>query len=449
MHRRPADGVDARLSWRRLAATLLLVCAPFGSAPGAAQPGKVPEGKEGSVPPRDGLPVFLQRALVEEGRGHESALQVLIRRCEAMEEGGALSPAETDRLRRELVRLRLKQLKLEAAYQDAADLLWLRFGVGRKDLERLGNAAVLPVTRHFRRFEELLEAHETALAQLERLGAPGEARRLRAALIDLGTASDLVKGTRAGKDFPQRWAVWEKLSTDEMEQRLDRSRRERAGLWDSRGKAESGGGAWREEDRRRLELLEAELRVADLEAALRRYTAAKGPADRDGRRATLFEEVKRAFRVVLRDSLWERFEELNTTWPALPPASVRTVDLVRSERERAEELVDSLAKGPAAKAAARQKLRKVRTLAQSYRLHQDLFKLALVQQQTVLDRFEMPPAPGGPRPPTEATAARGLGSAAKSLAEARSGLLRTWIDYQIARLDLYSEVKLSPPGSAR
>jgi hypothetical protein len=112
--------------------------------------------------------------------------------------------------------------------------------------------------------------------------------------------------------------------------------------------------------------------------------------------------------------------------------------------------------------AGKKKVRQLRMLAKSYQIQPRLFALAFLRREIIRDAQYMPP-PSAPLPLPPAGQILSISltppstmdnsafetprviDAHRSLSRAKQQLLQSWIDYQMVRLDLYSDLGLSPP----
>jgi hypothetical protein len=106
-------------------------------------------------------------------------------------------------------------------------------------------------------------------------------------------------------------------------------------------------------------------------------------------------------------------------------------------------------------------VRRIRTLAESYSIQQQLFQLALVRRGQLKEaprssaallpdtvpegRGWEGPVGSGPPLTSFSFAPEAMLKAEASFAETKRQLLQTWIDYQIVRLDLFNDLGLQPP----
>lgn len=117
----------------------------------------------------------------------------------------------------------------------------------------------------------------------------------------------------------------------------------------------------------------------------------------------------------------------------------------------------SLLKAPDAQLEGKKKLRHIRALAKSYRIQQQLFQMAFQRRETInplnasaldphLDLLlEMNLPEVGRKPKKDRFDTPALLDALRACSQSKRQLLRTWIDYQMQRLDLYNALGVAPP----
>jgi len=104
-------------------------------------------------------------------------------------------------------------------------------------------------------------------------------------------------------------------------------------------------------------------------------------------------------------------------------------------------------------ATVRQELRQLRLLAENYKIQQRLVELAYFQVEQSLETFRQPSVPSGlvAGPPgggggagNAAALTQQLLSAQRSLNQAQNQLYTIWINFQVARMQLYRDLELMP-----
>src|SRR5581483_4009946 len=87
----------------------------------------------------------------------------------------------------------------------------------------------------------------------------GNVADIRAELRKIATNSPLVRGTRFMREFPAKWAPWERLTPAEVQGRLAGLRAQLRRLLDALTDKEQAGQAVTAEDRVKVTELESEL----------------------------------------------------------------------------------------------------------------------------------------------------------------------------------------------
>jgi hypothetical protein len=123
------------------------------------------------------------------------------------------------------------------------------------------------------------------------------------------------------------------------------------------------------------------------------------------------------------------------------------IDLLKVEWPKAERVLAAKLPKQEALVAAKIGLRRLRTFADICRLEQEVVASCYVVVQDALDAFSRPltraPAsgeitpPGAVEQPNPFRLAEDLLQSQRKLTQARQHLIRTWIDHQAARLELY------------
>lgn len=429
--------------WPVVALACTMMATPRARA-GPAKP-ETPQAQQRSY-----LPALLQKALLENERAHGRSLESSLQLFKTLGEAGMLSRQQVDQVEQDLLQAQIRVLRRETDHRDAVDSFKVRFDAPADALQKIEEAALLPLTRQFQRFEDIYKDRDAVRDELVRNDDPAKAPALRALLRRLLTGSALVKGTAFGPHIAAHWAKWEKTPHKDLQEGLRSYRDRRDTLLASRAALEAKGGAEASPPGtlRELETIELHINLVDLERILRTYESQpwKAEKNRPERHRALLAELQGAFGRVLERAVAERTAQDRQTWPQLAPVRLEGVDLLSCDLPKAERIVTSLFKNPDAALAGRIKMRQVRTLAETYRHQQGLFELAQTRVRGTLDALMSPPDPGGRAPaPSAGSLTQQLLDAQRSFADLKSQLISTWIDYQILRLDLYRDLALTPP----
>jgi hypothetical protein len=417
---------------------MVLPAAAGWPASAAAVGGPTPSNKlkQAVAPVREYLPVLLQKSLLESDRAHLKRLQAVLALFRGIQEGGDISQGQINETKGQVLRTRIQVLRRQKAYADSLDRFKLRSRHKPQRLRETEAAVVRPFSRNLRGFQEVFDDYYAFPNRLAKFSGPKAAPRLRAELRKLYATVPLVKGTRFRRRFPGRWAKIERLADKDLQSRRSQYQEQRRELLDRKTDFEVAGKRWPKAEQKRLEEINQQIALIDLERDLRRYTAERGKKERkppeDQFKA--FHLLTLAAAVVLVPAFRERLEELRASWPALPPVRIGNLDMLNCGLEEADRAVALQLKKPEARAAAWANLRTVRNLAATYRLQKRLIELSHSGEKIALDELANPNhSIFQPLTPGQV---QNVLRAEHSLARVRSGIWRTWIKYQVARLKL-------------
>lgn len=538
----------------------------------------------GLFTPSEGyLPTVLRQGQLAVERQNVATLEEFLRRFQAFEEGGEVSQLQVDQVELQLLQGRSSVLRREQDYRDSLDRFKLFLGIPPSVPLELDEEPLRGLNRQMRRFTELIAQFEDARAEASLADTLADVPRLRARLQRLFVTVPLVEGTRFQQQILDRWSAWERLPALDLHgvtrpqlqlggllsalplgplhvlpwyalpmaeptisERLSELRRERRRLLDLETDLAQKDQSLSAADQQRLQQLDGEIYLGEMEQLLRNYEAEPwrelpDPDRRQRQRIALFRVLIDRFVLVLGDARQERIEQVRRQWPDLPPTIVCGVDVISADLELAYDvvsraaltyrldlmnqrglLVDAwrkikvsanallgvfniryhlesftpfqeaqpfafggsrsrqqlfldgelplvrlpernfyratligfqrqrralMAAEDRVVADVRAELRQLRVLAENYRIQQRAVELAYFQVENALDTFQAPPAPTGAAASisTAASAAaltQQLLNAQRSLPQAQNELLSTWINYQIARLQLYRDMEL-------
>lgn len=419
------------------------------------------QGKADAIEPaatfRAYLPTIRLKALLDHERQSVADLEDWLRTYDRWLEGGLVNQIQRGQIEEEFHRSRLRALRLDTDYRDSLDQFTSRFNISAEHRRQMEDTALSPLTMHLPRFEEFSrDSDAAAYIKAHEVGGAEDVAKVRAALVKILTESALVKNTTLPDRFLKSWGEWKKL--DDRDKLLDRITKDRKDLAQIRIRQVELAGSQQElpeADRQRREALKFESDLGEFQLGLLRYE--KQPWKngdnnlkrlRDQREA--FFDLLRIFRSLLDYAYVERFGRLVQSWPGLAPVKVKDVDLLACKADIAEESVTSLLKTPDAQLTARKKVRHVRKLAESYRIQQQLFRKVFQQRQGIKHGIASSPEPRFSTVDRQAGRDRfgspTLPETIREYSQARRQLLQTWTDYQMVRLDLYSDLGLSPPA---
>jgi hypothetical protein len=412
------------------------------------------------------LPTIRLKALLDNERQSVADLQQWLRKYAVWLEGGAVNLMQKGQIEEEYQRSRLRALRLDADYHDSLDEFTSRFRISEEGRKQMENAALSPMTMQLRHFEEFSRDTEAAINKPYEMASAEDVAKIRPALVKILTESALVKNTTFPKRFLKLWDEWKKI--EDRRKLMDRITKIREDLFQLRlREAELAGKPQElpEADRKRMETLKFELDVGEFQLGLLIYEKQSWKnIENDAQRLKQMRErffgLTRIFQTLLEHAYTEQFNRLVQSWPALAPVKIKDVDLLACKPDKAEETVTSLLKTPDAQREGRKKIRRLRTLAESYPIQQRLFRLASSLRENRSKWASSPPSDNAPdipklefagplsTPPPRPgpdLATELLLKAEASFARAKRQLLQTWIDYQMVRLDVYNDLGLSPP----
>lgn len=287
------------------------------------------------------LSTLLQDAQIQVDRYNIEKLDAFLKLIKAMQEGGDMSQLQVDQFEQQLLAGRQSLLTDQQNYLQAIDNFKLQLGLPTDVRLDLDDADFRPLNRHFRRYEDLFNDFKAASEAPKRVAGPEMVAKVRGELRQILTTSPAVRGTRFRRDIDARWGAWEKLSADELQQRLAAYRDERRKLQDKQTDLETKGKSLSAADAERLTTLDFEIDLGDFEKVLREYESEpwKKLADPEARRRQQegrFAAVVPAFIIVLTAARNERMKDLHDHWPKLKPLCVAGVDLLTADLVDAE-----------------------------------------------------------------------------------------------------------------
>jgi tetratricopeptide (TPR) repeat protein len=431
-------------------ATLLALVVTAGVVMPASS-AREPEPKSEPLPLRACLPALREKALLENDREHLDVLQDLLARVKVLQEADVLPPAAVSHAERRCLQARIGLLRRQKDSLDALDQLQVRSDVKPERLKAVEEAVVAPIVRHLRRFDEIASGESAIEEELKKYLPPESAPRLRAGLLRQFTESALVKGTKFAGGVRGRWATWERFSDQELQERLQQLRRQQRELLDRKAELRAKHKLLSPDEEKHLAGAEAESNLGTFERLLRQYEAdyteagkpKRGDQVGERRRMIAFRDVWTSAMKVLLEAHDEQLRVVREGWPKLSPIEVDKTALLTCDPEQCERVVALRVKAPGAAASTRANLRSVRLLAETYGLQQRLVGLSYQELWSLLEELQSPPRLGVAA--TGSPSAQALFEAELSRARAREELLRTWFDYQAARLALFSDLGAAPP----
>lgn len=289
------------------------------------------------------LPLLLRGAVARNERANRAALTRFRELFEGFKEGGDVSELQVGQIEQELLRSESAVLTAEQSLQDGLDQFKLQLGVPTRLPLELDDGVVKPVREQIERFERVFRDFEDARAATNPL-SDREADALLAALKRVAAESALTRGTDFRREFPKRLEYWERLTTDQVRERLSQLRARRVELLDKKTDMELKKQAVPAAVATELAEAQSQLDLGGLMTSVRRYgerpwLKASSADVRDRVRASAFRDVQAAFALVLADARRERLQQVRESWPSLPPLCVAGVDLLAAELDGAQTTV--------------------------------------------------------------------------------------------------------------
>jgi hypothetical protein len=388
-------------------------------------------------------PRFFARKLeslrIEYEREYVGKLEKFMKLLQVFYDGGIATKLQLLQVEQELAQTRIRISQLESAYKDAEGQL-------PEALQEIEDKAFHAFNQHFRRLEGIHTDHDTVRRELDDVGTTDKVSKLRPFILRSMTDSALTKNTSFGKNFGGSWISLAKHDNlNELQGKLQAERRR---LMDLQTEFNASEKPFPSADSRRLENLEFHIDLVNLERHLRTYESErwkkeKDPTNQRRLHATVFQPVQATFELMLSRAVEDRFALCRSTWPQLPPVSVKGVDLLVSDTAKAEAIVTSILKGQDAADSGKRSLAKVRALANVYDLQKQLFEMSLHQAQSSRDNLVAPSLPTEVGRAVDGIVDRYL-NALRSLSQVKGQIALTWFDYQLTRLRLCRELGLDP-----
>jgi outer membrane protein TolC len=279
------------------------------------------------------LGTMLEYAQIAIDQENIVALERFLQLFQAIKEGGDVSQLQVNQVEQQLLQGRSALLLDVQQYGNALDQFRLQLGVPTDLPMELDDEAIRPLVKLFRRYEEIIRQYDDVSQAAAKLGAPGTAGQLREQLHKLTTTSPLVLDTQFAKEITARWSVWERLSDNQLRDRILRLGAERRQLLDRQTDLEQQGKPLPQAEQKHLAQIDAELDIADMERSLRIYEAQINRKPPNA--ATLLRSVINPFLLVVGGARNERLEALRDAWPEVPRLCVEGSDLMAVDEDEA------------------------------------------------------------------------------------------------------------------
>jgi hypothetical protein len=290
------------------------------------------------------LTTLLEAAQMRVDEYNLQKLQGYLQLARAMQEGGDISQLQTDQFEQQVLIRRTSLITDQQQYLQSLDQFKLQLGLPTNLLLELDDSPFRPLNQQFQRYEDLFNQYVAASEDPSRFGTPEAVPVLRRELRRLFTSSPMVRGTKFRTRIEATWNAWEKLSADQLRQRLADSREERRRLLDRQTDLQARGQALSTAEQTRLDDVTADIALGEFEQVLREYESQPwknlaDPSLRRRRQQGLFLSVENGYVEVLTEARNERIAQLRTTWPDLARLCVNGVDLVKADLDTAETTV--------------------------------------------------------------------------------------------------------------
>ncbi len=404
-----------------------------------------PEAKAPPKPlsPRDYLPTLLLKTQLDATRDYAASLESLFKLAQSLSDAGFVPAAQTRQVERELLQTRIDLLKKDREHLDALDQYQAKSDVSPERVRELEETTFGALRLQVRKFERVGQNLETMGKEVNKYDDPDSVQKLRGAMSRIISSAEAFRDTSFRKDFALRWDYWHRQSDRDIAQLLQDKSEERRKILADKIDLEQDGRQLSPAGQKLLNAAEFEIELGRFELTLRRYERMpwKDQDDAAQRQADMFRHVAAAFGSVVLRGLAQRMDELRSNWPQVEPLSFQKVDLLGGDRQQAERAVAGAIKNPEAAAAAKANLRKLRSLAETYRIGTRLVEMAIIQRQQNVDALRSPSVliENAANSETNGPVAQVLASE-KDLANEKSRLYRTWIEAQLTRIELASEL---------
>jgi hypothetical protein len=291
------------------------------------------------------LNTMLQKIQVYIAQEDIDVLSGILLRFRGLLDGDLVGPLQVQSVEQQLLTGRATLLLNQTQYLQSLDSFKIEIGVPMKLSIEMDDSVLRPLMNQFRRSRAILENEQAAVAEASTFIALEKAPMLRAELLRLFQKSTLVKGTPFADRIRDRWSGWEKLSTKDLNARLEDLRKEAQKLLDLQAELQKKEQVLSPADAARLKEVNAQRDLGDFERALRQYEAdyvdmgkPKKPADAAGerKRLTQFQNVVYSWQKVLVEARDDQWDVVRASWPELPRCCVDGVDLIHEDLSRAQ-----------------------------------------------------------------------------------------------------------------
>jgi hypothetical protein len=301
----------------------------------------------GQAPAQGYLPTLLSAALTTNRRNNVSELERIITFYRQLQGGGDVSPLQTSQVENQLLNSRVQLLQQEQDLIDGLDRFKLQLGVPTDLPLELDDGPIRSLTQQLLKLRSIFD-QDRALQQLVSPLSQMDPAALRAEFRKRMTDVPLVQDTPFAQTVLARFAVWEQLTTEALNERLQRVADERRQLLELQAETETQGRIFSEENLNKLADVTFDLDLGLFEHGLRGFTAK--PWERmfvdqpeplrkelqDRARQDSFRRLFDLFVRLMGTARDQRLQMIKDGWPAVPRACVDGVDLLAADLDTAQ-----------------------------------------------------------------------------------------------------------------
>jgi hypothetical protein len=293
------------------------------------------------------LPTLLNSEVLTNQRNNVSELERIITFYHQLQGGGDVSPLQTSVVESQFLTSRISTLQQEETLRDSLDRFKLQLGVPTDLPLELDDLPIRPVSRQLQKLRDVFDQDRALQLEANPLLA-ADLAKVRGEFRNRLTGLPLVQGTPFARVVLERWSVWEKLSGELLDARIQQVGADRRALVDQQSILQSKGNDLTPADQIRLDDLTLDLDLGVFEASLRDYLTKRWEreyldlpeAERKPRqersRIELFRKLFDMFIRLLATARDQRLEQIRVSWPQPPRACVDGVDLLTADLDVAQ-----------------------------------------------------------------------------------------------------------------
>jgi hypothetical protein len=290
------------------------------------------------------LNTMLEKIQVYIDQENIDTLSGILLRYRGLLEGDVVGPLQVQSVEQQLLTGRATLLNDQQDYLEALDTFKIEIGVPMQLSIEMDDTLMRPLMKQFRRSRAIIENEQAAVSTASGLIDIDKAPFVRAELLRLFEQSALVRGTKFAGTIRGRWNEWERLSTQELNDRLAALTKESQKLLDIQADKQKLKQHLSPADQARLKEVIRLIDLGNFERALRLYELAyvdngkpKKPAPAEERqRIRQFQTVVSLWQRIMVEPRDDQWDAIRATWPELPRCCVDGVDLVNSDLTQAQ-----------------------------------------------------------------------------------------------------------------